>query len=126
MPPKTNNNELTEVEARNLANAFRCVEDPKVDMKKFAAMSGYTNLGSASNALNALKKKIRIMDGAGETMNDADSENAASPKTPKKRARANANGGLPTPKKSKKSATTPAKKEISETDKEHDDETEVV
>ncbi|TKA76759.1 hypothetical protein B0A55_03638 [Friedmanniomyces simplex] len=49
-----------------MAKAWLCIEgDVKVDYVKLATMCGMTNKGSASNAWNALKKKIIARGGGG-------------------------------------------------------------
>ncbi|KAG8625407.1 hypothetical protein KVT40_007158 [Elsinoe batatas] len=69
MPPKaaaangaTGSISLSEHDLKLIGMVFQCMaEEPKVDIKKLAAMAGYTNPGSASNAWRALKTKLGIV-----------------------------------------------------------------
>ncbi|TKX27070.1 hypothetical protein C1H76_0617 [Elsinoe australis] len=52
---------LTPREQELMSFAFQCLEaEPKIDMKKFSDMAGFTNQGSASNAWRSIKTKIGL------------------------------------------------------------------
>ncbi|GAP86685.1 hypothetical protein SAMD00023353_2000420 [Rosellinia necatrix] len=81
MPPKVNDNELSEKEKFVLGLAWKCFEsEPKINWEKLANLGGYTNQASAQNVVRAAKKKL--MAAATEGLGD-DSE--ALPQTPKKK-----------------------------------------
>ncbi|KAL6712304.1 hypothetical protein ACN47E_000181 [Coniothyrium glycines] len=79
----TGNVTFTPREMEVLALAWQCMETPpKINMAKLAALANYTP-GSAGVMLGAIKRKIKLLEGASASAG-AGSAGAGAPSTPKK------------------------------------------
>ncbi|KAI1847238.1 hypothetical protein JX266_006778 [Neoarthrinium moseri] len=85
--------ELTEREQQVLAASWQCFKtEPEIDTVKLAALVGYTNPRSCTNAMLAIKKKLAVLaemnggDAAGGSVNSTPTK-AGTKKTPTSRKR---------------------------------------